>query len=122
MLTLFLFFGFLGVYHLNASEQDAPLRVLFRRNMEQCGEEEGLPKCSERQIAIRNLESDLATIAFDCYQISHAPHPTLDGVTQRYVEPLEYCVSHHLGDDLDDHTADRFHALRIDNHARATGH
>ena len=116
MLTVFLFFAFLGMYHLHSSEQDAPLRVLFQRNLTGGN--------SPRDIAIQKLESDLATIAFDCYQISRAPHPTLEGVHQRYVEPLEYCVSHHLGDHsaLDSHTKERFYALRVDNHPRARGH
>ena len=102
---------------MNGAEQDVPLRVLFRRNIEPC---DGAPgECSARQVAVQKLESDLATLAFDCYQISHAPHPTLDGVKQRYIEPLEVCVSHELGGDMDDHTEDRFNALRIDNLARA---
>jgi hypothetical protein len=106
LLSAFLLLVLGGAYYLNGAEQDVPLRVLFQRHT--------------RGGAVQRLESDLATIAFDCYQISHAPHPTLDGVKQRYIEPLEGCVGFNLGNaPMDDHTTERFNAMRIDNLARA---
>ena len=117
ILTLFLFLLLCVVYYLNCAEQDAPLKVLIERHVGGCDAQD--TACEKRQATLQKLKKDLATIAFDCYTISKDAHPVLDGVTQRYIEPLEVCVSNHMDESADAHARNRLAILRVNNQAIA---